>query len=97
MSALKVVVTQDREHVVQFLVRLSSIIAGIIVISGYMNSLLQLLNEYIGTKFFPKSDKGYVSLDNNSEKVPATPQTQNFLISNANQMADVKFEFTMKP
>lgn len=34
MSALKVIVKQDRENMLQFIVRLSSIIAGIIVISG---------------------------------------------------------------
>lgn len=34
MSALKVIVKQDRDSLVQFIIRLSSVIAGIIVISG---------------------------------------------------------------
>lgn len=34
MSALKVIVKQDRENFIHFIVRLSSVIAGIIVISG---------------------------------------------------------------
>lgn len=34
VSALKVIVKQDQEGFVQFLVRISSVIAGIIVISG---------------------------------------------------------------
>lgn len=34
VSALKVIVEQDRENVVQFVVRLCSITAGIIVICG---------------------------------------------------------------
>lgn len=38
VSALKVHVTQDREHVAKFIVRLCSIIAGIIVISGKRNA-----------------------------------------------------------
>lgn len=34
MSALKITVKPDRENMVQFLIRLASIIAGIVVISG---------------------------------------------------------------
>lgn len=34
MSALKVIVEQDQENVIGFIVRLSSVIAGIIAISG---------------------------------------------------------------
>lgn len=44
MSALKVIVSQDREHLLQFFVRLSSIIAGIIVISGKI--VIQLMASY---------------------------------------------------
>lgn len=39
VSALKVLVQQDRENIVQFLVRLCSITAGIIVICGKKHSL----------------------------------------------------------
>ncbi|XP_063700320.1 endoplasmic reticulum-Golgi intermediate compartment protein 2 [Culicoides brevitarsis] len=41
MSALKVIVHLDRDNLVQFSVRLCSIIAGIVVISGLVNSFIQ--------------------------------------------------------
>lgn len=38
MSALKVIVKQDRENLIHFMIRLCSVVAGIIVISGnYFN------------------------------------------------------------
>lgn len=41
MSALKVQVLLGRENVVKMSIRLCSVIAGIIVISGFVNSILQ--------------------------------------------------------
>lgn len=39
VSALKVIVQQDQKSFMQFLIRLSSVIAGIIVISGKLNEI----------------------------------------------------------
>ncbi|XP_039958271.1 endoplasmic reticulum-Golgi intermediate compartment protein 2 [Bactrocera neohumeralis] len=39
-SALKIIVRTDRDNLVQFIIRLCSIIAGIIVISGILNTIL---------------------------------------------------------
>lgn len=41
MSALKVVIREDRENVASFLIRLCSVIAGIVVICGFINSIIQ--------------------------------------------------------
>lgn len=50
MSALKVIVRLDRDNIVQFMVRLCSIISGIVVISGLINSFLQyVLRGFIKT------------------------------------------------
>ncbi|XP_055703750.1 endoplasmic reticulum-Golgi intermediate compartment protein 2 [Phlebotomus papatasi] len=43
VSALKVIVRYDRDNLAQFIVRLCSIIAGIVVISGFINYILQLI------------------------------------------------------
>ncbi|XP_018782791.1 PREDICTED: endoplasmic reticulum-Golgi intermediate compartment protein 2 [Bactrocera latifrons] len=39
-SALKIIVRTDRDNLVQFIIRLCSIIAGIIVVSGILNTIL---------------------------------------------------------
>lgn len=44
VSALKVVVQQDRKSFMQFLIRLSSVVAGIIVISGELRIQFILLS-----------------------------------------------------
>lgn len=96
MSALKVIVKQDRENIVQFLVRLSSIIAGIIVISGYINSLIQIIQNYVQTQFVSPS---VLKDDNNSidsKPIANLNEKDNFLISNANKMATTEFEFSIK-
>jgi hypothetical protein len=50
MSALKIHVNIDRENIVQFLVRLCSVIAGIVVLSGFVSHLLRcLLDKFVGT------------------------------------------------
>lgn len=45
VAALKVIVRQDRDNMVKFLVRLCSIIAGIIVISGNLILFILYITE----------------------------------------------------
>uniref|UniRef100_A0A182LWL1 Endoplasmic reticulum vesicle transporter C-terminal domain-containing protein n=2 Tax=Anopheles culicifacies TaxID=139723 RepID=A0A182LWL1_9DIPT len=45
MSALRVLVRQDRDSIAQFIVRLSSIIAGIVVISGLLSKCMHLVGD----------------------------------------------------
>lgn len=54
MSALKVQVLLGRENVVKMIIRLCSSIAGIIVISSFINSLLQRLWEGFLKTFAPQ-------------------------------------------
>ena len=48
VSALKVVIKEDRENVASFLIRLCSVIAGIVVICGFINSIAQAVLERLG-------------------------------------------------
>lgn len=41
VSALKVVIKEDRENIASFLIRLCAVIAGIVVICGFLNSIAQ--------------------------------------------------------
>jgi Endoplasmic reticulum vesicle transporter len=54
MSALKVQVLLGRENVVKMSIRLCSVIAGIIVISGFVNSILQKFWEAFLKTFAPQ-------------------------------------------
>lgn len=54
VSALKVKVLIDREHLAQLTIRLSSVIAGVIVISGFINSILQYLFDKFLKIFAPQ-------------------------------------------
>lgn len=54
MSALKVQVLLGRENVIKMSIRLCSVIAGIIVISSFVNSLLQKLWEGFLKTFAPQ-------------------------------------------
>jgi Endoplasmic reticulum vesicle transporter len=54
MSALKVLVLLGRENVVKMSIRLCSVIAGIIVISGFFNSILQKMWEMFLKTFAPQ-------------------------------------------
>lgn len=54
MSALKVHVLLGRENIVKLSIRLCSVIAGIIVISGFINSLLQRTWEGFLRTFAPQ-------------------------------------------
>lgn len=54
MSALKVQVLLGRENVVKMVIRLCSVIAGIIVIAGFFNSILQRMWELFLKTFAPQ-------------------------------------------
>jgi hypothetical protein len=54
MSALKVQVLLGRENIVKLSIRLCSVIAGIIVISGFLNSILQQFWETFLKTFAPQ-------------------------------------------
>lgn len=67
---------------------------------GYLNSLIQLLCDYVIKTVSPET---YKRLHNETEStIAAEPQTNwqqqqpNNLISNANQMAEANFNFTVK-
>lgn len=54
MSALKVQVFLGRENVIKMIIRLCSVIAGIIVISGFFNSVVQRMWEFFLKTFAPQ-------------------------------------------
>lgn len=54
MSALKVQVLLGRENVVKLMIRLCSVIAGIIVIAGFFNSVVQRMWEIFLKTFAPQ-------------------------------------------
>lgn len=54
MSALKVVIKEDRENVASFLIRLCSVIAGIVVICGFLNSIIQAVFDRLFGYFLPQ-------------------------------------------
>lgn len=91
MSALKVIVEQDRENFIHFVVRLSSVIAGIIVISSYLISFSKLL---VGM-CFTTSQQAFPKLIV-EKTVNILPQQPNNIIANANKMADTDFKFTVQ-
>lgn len=129
MSALKVIVKKDQEGFMHFLIRISSVIAGIIVISGrkknvmeifvklffihffsifsgYLNSLIQLIADFLIRKVSPQTYQQLhdpalnpstleVKSQTQAQPQPNWPQPNN-LISNANQMAEANFNFTVK-
>lgn len=64
MSALKVRVTQERDSMVQFLVRLCASIGGIYVTSGIINSLIQVVINILTCKYITrKSSKESASMN----------------------------------
>lgn len=74
-----------------------------ILLSGYLNSLIQLICDYFVRKFSPQSHQK--SHDPSTIKTPIEtesaqqapwPAQPNNLISNANQMAETNFNFTIK-
>lgn len=101
VAALKVIVEQDRENFVHFLVRLCSVIAGIVVISSYLIVLCQLL---LGICIKKVSPQAYQRLINDhhvpppmSQAVPhPQPPQPNNIIANANHMVGDDFKFTVQ-
>ncbi|EEZ99853.1 endoplasmic reticulum-Golgi intermediate compartment protein 2 [Tribolium castaneum] len=57
MSALKVTVSQERDHLGMFLARLCSIIGGIFVCSGFVNSFVQFCYNFLMCNWFPNSNE----------------------------------------
>ncbi|XP_056631411.1 endoplasmic reticulum-Golgi intermediate compartment protein 2 [Diorhabda sublineata] len=51
VSALRVTVKQERDHLGTFLARLCSIIGGVFVCSGILNQIVQLLIDFINNNF----------------------------------------------
>lgn len=148
VSALSISVKQDRENFIHFFVRLCSVIAGIIVISGacvcvlqnddiiiiifsdenymfhlrkyqklkpkktfcffflgFINTFLQYVFNTLLQKFAPQLYERFSDIDKaNAAAAPAPdpiPQpakptsAPNALLQNAQQMADVKFDFSV--
>lgn len=83
-SPLQVIVYSDRENLVQFIVHLCSIIAGIVVISGIVNTLLIKLT----TSFVHSSESIKETEDLKAPLIQNTPiiTGPNELISNADNM-----------
>lgn len=87
-SAIKVIVQSDRDNVIQFAVRLCSIIAGIVVLSGIINYVLVSFQKTILNFMAPHVLKN--ELNSPSSFMNDAPQqvtVENKLISNANKMA----------
>lgn len=98
MAALKVIVEQDRENFIHFLVRLCSVIAGIVVISSYLIALSQLLLGLCIKRVAPQAYQRLVNeYSAGRPAAPPQPLQPNNIIANANQMADTEFKFTVQP
>ncbi|XP_017491192.1 PREDICTED: endoplasmic reticulum-Golgi intermediate compartment protein 2 [Rhagoletis zephyria] len=101
-SALKIIVRTDRDNLLQFIVRLCSIIAGIIVISGILNSLLVSLQRATINTLAPQllqhskqkrasfhGDTGSeIPIAANVSLLSAQPASPNNLINMANSMSN---------
>ncbi|KAH8289156.1 hypothetical protein KR054_001053 [Drosophila jambulina] len=95
-SALKIVVGNDRDHLLTFAIRLCSIISGIIVISGGINALLLGVQRRLIRIFCPQL---YQRLGKSPPDMPPSappavaspppPQPVNDLLQTANLMASV--------
>ncbi|TDG40856.1 hypothetical protein AWZ03_012719 [Drosophila navojoa] len=92
-SALKIVVSHDRDNLVTFVIRLCSIISGIIVISGAVNALLVAIQRRLLRTFAPQL---YQRLPGATPPPPAppapissVPMPANDLLNTANLMANV--------
>lgn len=98
-SALKIVVSHDRDYLVTFVIRLCSIISGIIVISGAVNSLLLTAQRRLLLTFAPQLyqrqfNASNVASSTVSVNVAVAPPTMptvpaNELLNTANLMANV--------
>lgn len=54
MSALKVIVVQERESVIQFVIKLCATIGGIHITSGLVNSAIQFLLFFLKHRYLQK-------------------------------------------
>ncbi|KAH8274360.1 hypothetical protein KR044_010191 [Drosophila immigrans] len=72
-SALKIVVSHDRDYLVTFVIRLCSIISGIIVISGAINALLLTLQRRLLQLFAPQLYQRHLNSQPSSLPASATP------------------------
>lgn len=84
-SAIKVIVQSDRDNVVQFAVRLCSIIAGIVVLSGIINTLLVTMQRTILKFMVPHMLKNEFKTPLLND-IPKQVAVENNLIINANRM-----------
>lgn len=57
MSALRVTISQERDHLGMFLARLCSIIGGVYVCSGILNSIVQLIIQFVTWSWVGKKDE----------------------------------------
>lgn len=100
-SALKIVVDNDRDHLATFVIRLCSIISGIIVISGAINSLLVAIQRRLLRTFAPQlyhrlANSQTAPASSAPSSIPTAPATAtvtappvNELLQTANLMARV--------
>ncbi|EDW78571.1 uncharacterized protein Dwil_GK16119 [Drosophila willistoni] len=99
-SALKIVVSNDRDHILTFVIRLCSIISGIIVLSGAINSLLLGMQRRLLRNFAPQlyqklekssASNGEANVTASSLAVtsPISQPPINELLHTANLMANV--------
>lgn len=84
MSALKVKVIQERDTFGQFIVRLCASVGGIYTTSGIINSVVQLLIEYLASKWWKNTNKKTDTLEYKlvQEEI-RTPTTSSLLLSNS--------------
>ncbi|CAG9763329.1 unnamed protein product [Ceutorhynchus assimilis] len=60
MSALRVTVSQERDHLGMFLARLCSIIGGVYVCSGILNSIVQLIINFVTCNWMTKKSSAEI-------------------------------------
>ncbi|XP_075213136.1 endoplasmic reticulum-Golgi intermediate compartment protein 2 isoform X2 [Lycorma delicatula] len=75
MSALKVMVSEEREPLDQFLVRLCATVGGIFVTAGFINSAVQILLKCFSK--YHKTNKTMISTVTTSVKVPVIGNINN--------------------
>ncbi|XP_034234729.1 endoplasmic reticulum-Golgi intermediate compartment protein 2 isoform X2 [Thrips palmi] len=91
MSALKVHVIQERDSIGQFLTRLSSMICGLYVCSGFLNNLvLYVIGLFTGTKSISLSSAGP------SPPPSLAPKVQNNVLMSASVVTDVPVSLPLR-
>lgn len=83
---------EDREHIMQFFVRLCSIIAGIVVISGLLNRLILFTIDCLVKNVSPEA---YAKLKKPSAPYQSERLIQNKILLNANDVPIVPLSLTM--